>query len=262
MSRNDITPEQIQELLELAAKLRTSDTERNKSEPYDLPTEIMEDLETPKRNLQNNLKQFTKDLIKYEGGRWTQPGGINQNFIPELKQQTMDTYSSIQGKYKDAEKLRSTGRAAMEIYEDLEYIMEHNQNDELLKDIREKIRRLAIFGFASAKQIDVEAKEMARKALRLPTAVRHIEQDDDEEKDLAFSQEAIEQINRVRFETALINKSHQPGHNYDRRQPNYRGGRSRGSFFGNRPRKPWRQQPHHQQNTQTEYTKSNNNNQQ
>ena len=73
-----------------------------------------------------------------------------------------------------------------------------------MSQIMEKIRRLAIYGYTTAKYMDQEAKELATKALRLPTSVRYLEDNDDGDKKMAFSPETVEKIFQARYESSVL----------------------------------------------------------
>ncbi|KAJ8654250.1 hypothetical protein O0I10_010072 [Lichtheimia ornata] len=103
-------------------------------EDTELPEAIFQDLETTsKTTMEKNLKRFTKDIKSYTGGKWTQSGAINKEFIPELKKRSIDVHTAIQARYKDADKLRQAARAATEIYEDLQ--AHHQQRRKLFEKL-------------------------------------------------------------------------------------------------------------------------------
>lgn len=206
MDINELSTEQIQELLELARRIKLQD-----EEDTELPEAIFQDLETTsKTTMEKNLKRFTKDIKSYTGGKWTQSGAINKEFIPELKRRSIDVHTAIQARYKDADKLRQAARAATEIYEDLHFIINRGgdpSDEEYLVNILERSRRLAVYAFGSGKTIDAETKETIRKTLRLPTAVRYIDVEEDEEKDLAFSPKAVKEIFDARYQESIERKA-------------------------------------------------------
>ncbi|KAG2217083.1 hypothetical protein INT45_004072 [Circinella minor] len=254
-NRDEISPEELQELLEIARELKLKANERDRKGIYELPPQILNDLEeTNNRILQDTLKQYSKDLLNYEGKQWTKSGAINKAFSYELKRQNVEATTVIQTKYKDGDRLRQAGRATTEIYEDLEFILDNEQapTKEELENIMEKVRRLAVFNFAMGKTIDNETKEIARKALRLPSSVRYIEDEEDTGKDLAFSPESVQKIQQARYEQAVVRgaSNNRRGFQNDGRKH----GRSWGSrwnkkpFFGRKDQRPWRNNnnsPHH-----------------
>ncbi|CDH61448.1 hypothetical protein RO3G_05826 [Lichtheimia corymbifera JMRC:FSU:9682] len=245
MDINELSTQQIQELLELARRVRIQE-----EDDTELPEAIFEDLETTsKTTMEKNLKRFTKDIRSYSGGKWTQSGAINKEFIPELKKRSMDVHTAIQARYKDADKLRQAGRAATEIYEDLQFIISRgieSGDEDTLANILERARRLAVFSFGSGKAIDHDTKETIRKTLRLPAAVRYIDIEDEDDKDLAFSTEAVKEIFDARYQESIERKASggyrsygsRPGFNSNRGKPFYRGARK--SFFGKHHHNPSR----------------------
>ncbi|KAG1449948.1 hypothetical protein G6F56_008491 [Rhizopus delemar] len=72
------------------------------------------------------------------------------------------------------------------------------QDEEQFTDILEKIRPLPVYGYATGKRIDDEAKDILTKVLRLPTSVKYLEDEDNFERDLAFDEETFEKIQQAR----------------------------------------------------------------
>ncbi|KAG1468434.1 hypothetical protein G6F56_003831 [Rhizopus delemar] len=148
MNINELSQEQLLELLELSRSLKI-EQERREQRSIQLPTEIFEDLETtPKNELTNNIKRFQKSTIQHDGGNWSKSGGTNKIFIPDLKKFNLDAFTVVGYRYKDAERLRTAGKAAAEIFQDLKFVLERGgseQDEEQLTDILEKIRRLSVF---------------------------------------------------------------------------------------------------------------------
>ena len=73
--------------------------------------------------------------------------------------------------------MRVAARGATEVYEELKFIIDRGggtDDDELLQQTLEKVRRLAIFGYASGKSIDSDAKELTTRHIRLPGSVQFI----------------------------------------------------------------------------------------
>ncbi|KAI9483795.1 MAG: hypothetical protein EXX96DRAFT_632439 [Benjaminiella poitrasii] len=197
MSENEygdlpLTNEQIEELYRLfRRRVRTADEEADTE--FDLPEEIKDKLDTSSTSeLLEKSKKYPKILPQYEKGKWTSVETIN--------------------KYR----LRTTAKAATEIFQDIQGF---NTNS-LLEDIyntMENIRRLAVFAFANAKSIDHEAKDLATKVLHLSASVKHLEEQEDNEKISEFSPETVEKINNARFERSVI-QSATRGLTYGRNQ--------------------------------------------
>ncbi|KAG0162106.1 hypothetical protein DFQ28_010655 [Apophysomyces sp. BC1034] len=149
MNLNNFSREQLTEMLALFKELKSQQRDR-RSEMQELPSEIFSDMEdVATKSLKANLQKLAKEAIAYDGGRWTQ----------------------IYARYKDADRLRTTGRAATELYEDVKFIVEREGsegNAVLMEQIMENTRRFAIYGFASGKHIDQEAKDIVVKSLNIP----------------------------------------------------------------------------------------------
>jgi hypothetical protein len=151
---NALTNENIQKLLELKQQIDSgeliisSKTDRHEDRYaiYELPAEILEDLETTgSKALQTNVNPFVRELYKFDGGRLTKTGAINPVFTKELSDTKTSTLQYINSKYKDAERLRCSGRSAAEIFEEIKQLYQNRgEADEDLAFIMEKVRRLAI----------------------------------------------------------------------------------------------------------------------
>ncbi|SAM00900.1 hypothetical protein [Absidia glauca] len=77
---NKLSQEDLVELLALAKQLKSSGIRQ--SGQAELPQAILQDLEeASRRELQNFTSRFPKDLIDYEGLRWTRPGTVNKSFV-------------------------------------------------------------------------------------------------------------------------------------------------------------------------------------
>ncbi|OAD65161.1 hypothetical protein PHYBLDRAFT_153756 [Phycomyces blakesleeanus NRRL 1555(-)] len=205
MNINELSPKQILELIKLGQQAQ------QRQRDYDgdnLPEEILKDLDEPSaKGLKSNIIRFTKDTLQFEGGKWTKSGAINQIFVPDLKKYTVDAHQIVQGKYKDGDKLRIAGRAASEVFNDLKYIKSQQSSNKDAADfdeLIEKVRRLAVYAFASGKTLDEDAKELSIRAIKLPTRARYFEDEDDNDKDMAFDQEWVEKIQQARYEESVL----------------------------------------------------------
>lgn len=99
----------------------------------------------------------------------------------------------------------------MEIFEQLQYVLEEADHDEA-KDIinryREQSRRLAVFGLATAKAQEREAKEYADKALNIPLSIRHLETTEEDNKSKnAYSDEFLSKYHQDNFERKLVQQA-------------------------------------------------------
>ncbi|CEP13567.1 hypothetical protein [Parasitella parasitica] len=72
-SINGLTDEKIQKLLEFYEQCQGNTNEDfDSSQLCSLPAEILSELEeTAPSELKKKLKQFNRDTLKYEGGKWT-----------------------------------------------------------------------------------------------------------------------------------------------------------------------------------------------
>lgn len=205
MSNNyGLTEEQVIELI----RRHTEKSVRDRSAEYVLPEEIHQDLEeTTSKERKANIKRYVNDALHYDGGNWTRSGAVNKVFVQELRNTKVEALQAIQQKFKDADRIRIAARGATEIYEELQFILtrEGGEDDgERLSDLVEKVRRLAVYGYATGKAMDNEAKELTTKVLNLPQAVLYIGDEDEEGKDMVFDQSVVEQIHRARYEDAIL----------------------------------------------------------
>lgn len=208
--------------------------------------------ENSKLQLQENFKRYKKDLTRYAHDEWTVAEEINKSLTPKLKQHTVETTQLVSSIYKGAEIIRTFGRGATEVFEQLKTIREGEISGEeanaILEEVFESAKRLSIFAWAQGKQQDEEAREFAIKALRLPTSLKHLETKDTGKKE-AFSLEFIEQYNEARFQQSILrsatttnsygqgrggynnnNQQHsRGGRGFFRGGKNYFGGRGRGN---------------------------------
>ncbi|KAG0755422.1 hypothetical protein G6F29_012065 [Rhizopus arrhizus] len=244
----NLTPEQFERLYQqFAAKLRMEDAEQKRNEHFELPTEIQTDLDkTSSSETQQNIKRYIRELPQYEGGIWTSAETINKVFIPDLKRYQIDAYQVVTQRYKDADKIRHAAKAATDIYEDLIHFATNGGDEATFANIVEKARRMAVYGFSTAKTVDTEARDLATKALRLPQSLKYLEDPQDDNKRLAFSPEIVEKISQARYESAILQKatsskgsSFRYGANFNRGLSNRGRGNSRGRpFFGRTFQKP------------------------
>ena len=168
-----LSEEQMEQLYsEFTRRFRLEEMSRRETrDREEVPPEIFEELEnSPKIDLSNNLKKFAKDTKRFEGGEWTAAETINKGFIPDLKKYTIDSLQAVSYKYKDADRLRVAGHAATEIFRELQFITNNEEeraervsDEEIILTCIEKLRRLAIFSYATSKRIDQEARSIAAK---------------------------------------------------------------------------------------------------
>ena len=120
MSDYRLTEAQIIELIQR----HTAQTGRDKSTEHVLPSEILEDLEgSSSKEFRTNPQKFTKEALQYDGGKWTKSGAVNKMFVQELKNAKMDAYQSIQQRFKDGDRLRVAVRGAIEVFEEIKFVV-------------------------------------------------------------------------------------------------------------------------------------------
>ena len=227
---------------QLKIRLEANERSERRSENPELPGEIWQELdESTAVELEEKFRVFKRDLQRYQGATWTQPGAVNKRFIGELKRATVEANALVQAKYKDADRVRQAARAAAEIFEDIKNILEQRDNLDVeleLQATMEKTRRLAVYGFGTAKKQEREARNIITKALRLPGNLQYMDEEEEANRDMAFDQETILQIDKARYEQRLLRAAttHQRGfnHGYGRgRGHRFERGSYRGRpFFG------------------------------
>lgn len=77
-----------------------------------------------------NFKRFKRDLSKYHDEHLTVGEEINKSLLPKLKSFTVDTAQVVNSIYKGSEVLRTQGRAATDLFEQLSAIQEGNISHE------------------------------------------------------------------------------------------------------------------------------------
>jgi regulator of replication initiation timing len=233
---------------ELFQQFRAEEQKLNEKsrEERPLPLDITEYLEesTPLQ-IHENFKRYKRDLAKYYDEEWTTGEEVNKSLIPKLKAYTVDTAQVVTSIYKSSDIIRTQGRAATELYEQLSTIQDgeipQEQARQLLATTVENAKRLAIFAWYQAKQQDEEAKSYAIKALKLPSSLKHLENKPSGKKD-AFSLEFIEQYNEATYQQRIIQAATGGNNNrgsYSNQWNSGRGGRGRGrgkNFYGGRGR--------------------------
>ncbi|KAG1394098.1 hypothetical protein G6F58_012182 [Rhizopus delemar] len=124
--------------------------------------------------LQKVLQRYKKAAPKYNNEEWNTPEEINPNFIKKLKQWKVDSHHLVTTIYRLTETTRLQARAATEIYEQLQFVAKRGwqlEDGEIVNEVVEKVRRLAVFGYGIAKAREDEAREETTKALRIRSKV-------------------------------------------------------------------------------------------
>jgi hypothetical protein len=254
----------------------------------EIPVEISDALaNTPPHQLQENFKKFKRETQRYTLDEWATPEKINKTILPYLKRHSTETTMVVNTIHKITENTRFQARVAMDLFEQLQYVLGEAANQAEAQTISEKCmeqsKRLAIFGLATAKAQEREVKEYSDKALNIPISIRHLESAEEDSKTKnAYSDEFLNKFHQATFEQELVqqasgNRGSSRGNGFGSRG-NQRGGRdfrygrgngSRGSFFGQGIPQRWgnqqnsysnnshrNHQPHHTNNN-TSSTSSN-----
>jgi hypothetical protein len=256
---SSLSTEELQNLIQVAQNFQIDG-----QTSYPLPATIKEDLDnTTTKDRKSATARFIKRLNRYDGENWTRGGATNKQLVSELKRSQVDANQLVQQIYKDGEKIRNTARAATELYEDIEAIMEEDEKETIqqhLSTIQQKCQVLAVYGYSSAKQLDEEARRITSINIKLPNSMRDLIETEEDDKEMAFSQEDMELLRTERFHERLLQQSsyrrgngNGNGNNYGRhstrggRQQHFNNrGNSRGNFFG----KPRQHQSNYQSNNQ------------
>jgi hypothetical protein len=128
-------------------------------EETELPNDIREILEdSPLHQLKENLNRYKKHVHKYYHEEWTTGESINKSFIQKYKRHNVDTYQVLNTIYRITDNTGIAARASTEIYEKQLYLHTHQatmapqEAIQLLDEIIEDTKRLAVFNWVSAKQ--------------------------------------------------------------------------------------------------------------
>jgi hypothetical protein len=151
------------------------------------------------------------------------PEATNPNFTNQLKETKVDTAQLVNTIYRLTENTRVQAKAATELYEHLKYISDRGLQQEdlpLFQDSIEQARRLAVYGFGTAKQQEKEARDITIKALKLPQSLKHLEPISVGEKRYAFDEKFVEQYYEESYKQKLTNNAARTNRNLDN---NFRG---------------------------------------
>lgn len=224
------------------------ETERSSEKP--IPLEIITELEgISSHQLQENFRRFKKDTRKYQSTEWLLPKKINKSVLPYIKKHHTETTSIITTIQKCTEHTRFQARVAMEIFEELQGLLQASDQQQarrILEGVIETSKRLAIFGLTTSKNQERETKTFADKALNLPISIKHLETTEEDGKTKnAYSEEFLTNYHQARFEQRLLQQNSQSNRgrgNGDFQRGRGRGNRgrgSRGSFFGSGHPNKW-----------------------
>lgn len=185
------------------------------------------------------MLKYKRSVHKYRNEDWVTAETINPNFTGQLKEWKVDAFLLFNTIYKHTETARVQARAATEIYEQLQTIIDNRYQEEdinLFRTTVEQARRLSIYGFESAKQQEHEVKEVTTKALKLPVSHKHMETPASGEKKYAFDQQFVEQYYEEFFKQRITGDAARNNQNRNRfaSNGNFRG-RGFNGYKGGRP---------------------------
>lgn len=178
-----------------------------------IPMEIATELENlSQQQLQDNFKHFKRDTKRYHSDEWTVPEKINKSLLPYLKRHQTEIAQVVATSQKITEATRFQARVAMEIFEELQLLLERNpepmQARRAMERLIEQSKRLAICGLATAKTQEREAKTFADKALHLPPSLKHLETNDEDIKGKnAYSEDFLTSFHKATFEQRLLQQA-------------------------------------------------------
>ncbi|KAG0754030.1 hypothetical protein G6F24_012661 [Rhizopus arrhizus] len=121
----------------------------------------------------------------------------------------MDTLQVVNAIYKHSENTRTMARAVTELYEQIQYlqtsasIINPMELAKIQSECREAAKRLAVYGWASARSQDNQATEFAAKAIKVPYNVAMDYLPEEGTKRQAFSKEFVREYNQVSHQNAL-----------------------------------------------------------
>ncbi|KAG0805005.1 hypothetical protein G6F18_012300 [Rhizopus arrhizus] len=121
----------------------------------------------------------------------------------------MDTLQVVNAIYKHSENTRTMARAVTELYEQIQYlqtsasIINPMELAKIQSECREAAKRLAVYGWASARTQDNQATEFAAKAIKVPYNVAMDYLPEEGTKRQAFSKEFVREYNQVSHQNAL-----------------------------------------------------------
>jgi hypothetical protein len=194
--------------------VRQMDVEKEeKANGNEIPLDISNELaNTPSYQLQENFKKFRRETQRYTLDEWTTPEKINKTILPYLKRHSTETAIVVNTIYKITENTRFQAKAAMEIFEQLQYVLQEATSQAeataIIDKCREQSRRLAVFGVATAKAQEREARDYSDKALNIPISIRHLESAEEDPKTKnAYSNEFLNKFHQANFEQKLVQQA-------------------------------------------------------
>ncbi|CEI95564.1 hypothetical protein RMCBS344292_09747 [Rhizopus microsporus] len=234
------TREQVEQIIEeLVNKLTL---ERPSVGATELPKDTLEELEHSSSNtLHKGIKEFSKNILKYEDNEWAASEMFNREFHKELKRRTIDAFQSTNAVYKGADRLIIAGRAVASLFEECKQFLEQG-NEETFLHIIEGVRQLAVYSLVSNKTTKTETRSMALKTLKFPDSVKHLDEEPND-KSLALDKETVKKIYQARYEQSILRNAvgrsqhsfNQRSRGYGKQQCNTRGrGAFHKSFFDKR----------------------------
>ncbi|KAG1051196.1 hypothetical protein G6F43_006584 [Rhizopus delemar] len=182
---NDLTQEQIQEILELRRRLKEQDLKNDSIRDQSLPTEILDDLEySPKNTFKAKLKKFANKT-----------NNAMENNGPSQERLTRSTsLNSRNIKWTLFRRLRPLPREQIDYGQQVELQRTYIKNSTTLLETVDQKKK--------CKELDKDGKDLATKALPLPESLKYLEDEDEDEdgKDYFFSPDIVEKIQQTRLQ--------------------------------------------------------------
>ncbi|KAG0738622.1 hypothetical protein G6F57_012066 [Rhizopus arrhizus] len=196
------TQSQVEQIIELVTRrVRETQVQEAEERPrgIPLPSAVFEELDhyAAADNLQKAIQKFKKEVPKYNNEEWVTAETTNPNFINDLKQHKVDSVKLTNTIHRLTDTTRVQAKAVTYIYEKLNFLCSRGLqpgDEEIIKREVESLRKLAVYGFGSAKLQEADARDITLKAIKLPSTLKHLEpQQSNGEKKYAFDDDFLEQ---------------------------------------------------------------------
>ncbi|KAG0744670.1 hypothetical protein G6F57_006343 [Rhizopus arrhizus] len=165
--------------------------------------------QTLKDNRSLHKNKSIKSLLKQLSvSRLGHPETTNPNFVSRLKEAKLDTLQLVNVIYRLTENTQAQAKAATILHQQLKYIVDRGLQEEDLPIFEESIeqaRRLAVYGYGTARQQEQEAREFTTKAFKLPNSLEHLETPSMGEKRHAFDDQFISQYYEELYKEEQLN---------------------------------------------------------
>ena len=124
--------------------VRQMDIEKEeRTDGNEIPMETTETLaNTPPHQLQDNFRKFERETQGYALDEWPTPERIYKTVLPYLRRHTRETTLVVNTIYKITQNTRFQARVTMEIFEQLQYVLEEANSQAEAKTVIEKCMAL------------------------------------------------------------------------------------------------------------------------